>query len=260
MNNKILVLMLIVLTTATTTFSATFEGGVTELGQGSSNVVIDKSTNKGIGGAKVYIPKLHYSTTTDENGVFQLNTNIDGTSILAVEKENYRPFSMTVDKLTSSAPLTLAVEKTNANDIVIDKDMYHLGDDNYSDLSANAGQFNLKSAGPFYTKLFDIKNIDISKTVYFVIGSIIGIDTALARSMGQNQITNSYASPPEVFFNGNKIAEIELNGDNQKIKLPRGLIRVHDKNEITIKTGRNMLQTAYVDYDDIEFMNLSIEN
>lgn len=241
-------------------FGAVFEGGVTELGRGSSNIVIDKATNKGIGGAKVYIPKLHYSTTTDENGVFQLNTQIDGTSILAVEKENYRPFSMTVDKLSATAPLTLAVEKTDHNDIVIDKDMYHLGDDNYSDLSANAGQFNLKSAGPFYTKSFDIKNIDTSKSVYFVIGSIIGIDTALARSMGQNQITNSYASPPEVFFNGNKIAEIELNGDNQKIKLPKNLIHAQGRNEITIKTGRNMLQTAYVDYDDIEFMNLSVEN
>ena len=240
--------------------AATFEGGVSEIGKNSSNVVIDKATNKAIGGAKVYLPKLKYSTTTDENGVFHLNTNIDGTSILAVEKENYRPFSMTIDKLTASVPLTLGIEKTNANDVVIDTDMYHLGDDNYSDLSANAGQFNLKSAGVYYTKSFDLKNVNPNKAMYFVIGSIIGIDTALARSMGQNQITNSYASPPEIFFNGNKIAEIELNGDNQKIKLPRGLVRINSTNEVTIKTGRNMLQTAYADYDDIEFMNLSIEN
>ena len=96
--------------------------------------------------------------------------------------------------------------------------------------------------------------------MYFVIGSIIGIDTALARSMGQNKITISYASPPEIYFNGNKIAEIELNGDNQKIKLPPSLIKANSKNEITIRAGRNMLQTAYIDYDDIEFMNLSIEN
>ena len=31
-------------------------------------------------------------------------------------------------------------------------------------------------------------------------------------------------------------------------------------NEVTIKTGHNLMQTAYVDYDDIEFMNLFIEN
>ena len=130
----------------------------------------------------------------------------------------------------------------------------------FSELSANAGQFNLKSVGPFYTKIFDLKDVNVNKPIYFVIGSIIGIDTALARSMGQNKITNSYASAPEIFFNGNKIAEIELNGDNQKIKLPRNLVRANSQNEVTIKTGRNMLQTAYVDYDDIEFMNLSIEN
>ena len=78
--------------------------------------------------------------------------------------------------------------------------------------------------------------------------------------MGQNKITNSYSTPPEIYFNGNKIAEIELNGDNQKIRLPKSLIRSNSKNEITIKTGRNVLQTSYIDYDDIEFMNLTIEN
>ena len=257
---KIIFVISCVICTSINAYSATFEGGVSEVGRGNSNVVIDKATNQAVAGAKVYLPKLHYSTMTDANGVFQLNTNIDGTSILAVEKENYRPFSMTIDKLSAGKPLTLGIEKTNANDLILDKDLYHLGDDNYSELSANAGQFHLKSAGPFYTKIFDLKNIDISKSVYFVIGSIIGIDTALARSMGQNKIANSYSSAPEIFFNGNKIAEIELNGDNQKIKLPKNLIRANNKNEITIKTGRNMLQTAYVDYDDIEFMNLSIEN
>ncbi len=257
---KKILLIILCLISCQYVLSATFEGGVSEIGQGDSNVVIDRHTNKAVSGAKVSLPKQNYSTMTDENGVFQLNTHIDGTSILSVEKENYRPYSMTVDRYALSAPLTLGIEKTNANDIVIDKDMYHLGDDNYSDLSANAGQFSMKAAGPFYTKIFDMKNIDVNKAVYFVIGSIIGIDTALARSMGQNKITNSYSTPPEIYFNGNKIAEIELNGDNQKIRLPKNLIRPNSKNEITIKTGRNVLQTSYIDYDDIEFMNLTIEN
>ncbi len=260
MKRILFIISILICFTSTSAFAATFEGGVSEIGQGDSNVVIDRDTNQVISGARVSLPKQNYSTYTDENGVFQLNTHVDGTSILSVEKENYRPFSMTVDRFSLAAPLTLGIEKTNANDIVIDKDMYHLGDDNFSDLSANAMQFSMKAIGPFYTKAFDLKNIDINKSVYFVIGSIIGIDTALARSMGQNQIANSYASPPEVFFNGNKIAELELNGDNQRIKLPKNLIRPNAKNEITIKTGRNMMQTAYIDYDDIEFMNLSIEN
>ena len=55
------------------------------------------------------------------------------------------------------------------------------------------------------------------------------------------------------------IAEIQINGDNQKIKLPKQLIRWNQNNEIVIKAGRNLMQTAYVDYDDIEFMNLSVQ-
>ena len=94
---------------------------------------------------------------------------------------------------------------------------------------------------------------------FLVIGSIIGIDTAMARAMKQNSIQNSFASPPEVFFNGTKIAEIQLNGDNQKIRLPNNLIRPDQSNEITIKTGKNLMQRNYIDYDDIELMNLSIQ-
>ena len=86
----------------------------------------------------------------------------------------------------------------------------------------------------------------------------MGVDTQLARSMGQNRIVNTFASPPEVYFNGTKIAEIQLNGDNQKIRLPNNLILPERQNEVTIKTGRNLMQVAYIDYDDIEIANLSI--
>ena len=58
----------------------------------------------------------------------------------------------------------------------------------------------------------------------------------------------------------NKISEIQINGDGQRIKIPSALIRRNQINEVTIKTGRNLMQTAYIDYDDIEFMNLFIEN
>ena len=138
--------------------------------------------------------------------------------------------------------------------------MHHLGDNSYSRLSANAGEFQEESAGPFYTQKFMLRNINIHKPAYLVIGSIIGIDTLMARTMGQNMNPNAYSSPPEVYFNGNKIAEIQINGDGQKIKLPPSLIKKNRINEITIKTGRNLMQTSYVDYDDIEFMNLIIEN
>ena len=53
--------------------------------------------------------------------------------------------------------------------------------------------------------------------------------------------------------------EIKINGDNQKIRLPNNLIRWNRNNEIVIKAGVNLMQTAYIDYDDFEFMNVSIQ-
>ena len=240
--------------------SATFQGGVSEQGSGSSSRIIDKQTGEGIGGARVSLPKQNYTTQTDSSGYFELDTQVNGPSIMSVQKENYKPFSMTINEKTLNAPIVVGIEKSNGSGIALDSNMYHLGDNSYSDLSANAGEFRMQAIGPFYTKRFTLKNLNLAKPIYLIIGSIIGIDTAMARSMGQNKIPNAFASPPEVYFNGNKISEIQLNGDGQKIKLPSNLIRKNQVNEITIKTGRNLMQTAYVDFDDIEFMNLIIEN
>ena len=71
---------------------------------------------------------------------------------------------------------------------------------------------------------------------------------------------NSQKAKKQIFFNGNKVSEIQINGDGQKIKIPPMLIRKNQVNEVTIKTGRNLMQTAYIDYDDIEFMNIFFEN
>lgn len=241
-------------------FASPIQGKVSEQSSGYSNRIIDKATGDGVDGAKITLPKQKYSTKTDSDGYFELDTYVDGTSIMSVQKKNYKPFSMTVNDMTLSKPLVIGIEKSNADEMVLDSNMYHLGDGNFSDLSANAGDFRMQTIGPFYTKRFILKNIKINKPLFLVIGSIIGIDTQMAHSIGQNRIMNAYASPPEVFFNGNKISEIQINGDGQKIKIPSGLIKKNQVNEVTIKTGHNLMQTAYVDYDDIEFMNLFIEN
>lgn len=233
-------------------------GGVTKNGELSGNQVVDKNTNQPVSDAAVTLPMLQYKTYTDENGMFHLGTKIDGQTVMSVEKEGYRPFSLTVDEKSASAPIIVGIQKSNENDIQLETQMMHLGDNNYSRNSANSGEFRVSALGPFYTKTFKMAASAITKNNFLVIGSIIGIDTAIARSMGQNRIRNSYSSPPEIFFNGQKIAEIQLNGDGQRIKLPTNLIRQNQNNEITIKTGKNMTQTAYTDYDDIEIMNLSI--
>lgn len=240
--------------------SAVMEGGVMKTGMGNSKKIVDSATNMPVAGAKVILPKLDYITVTDSDGAFKLNANVKSPTIMSVQKEGYRPFSLTIDEKMAAKPIVVGIEKSNVQDIVISSEMFHLGDDNYSENSANSGEFKGKSIGPFYTKTFMIAANAISKQNYLVIGSIIGIDTLMARTMRQNSVTHAFSSPPEVFFNGAKIAEIQLNGDGQRIKLPNNLLKLGQMNEITIHTGRNLKQTAYIDYDDIEFMNLYIKS
>ncbi len=236
--------------------SVPLQANISKEGEAGINKIVDAETSQPIAGARVILPQKNYSITTASDGTFNLNADINGATVLSVEKEGYRPFSLTINEKIASRPIVVGIEKSNPMNITIDKDMFHLGDNNYSDMSANAGQFCVKCVGPYYTK-----NIQLSKitdSIYLVIGSIIGVDTKTAKSMGQNKISFAYASPPEIFFNGNKIAEIQINGDGQRFKIPRNLIRA-GKNEVTIKTGRNLMQTAYIDYDDIEISNISIE-
>ena len=53
------------------------------------------------------------------------------------------------------------------------------------------------------------------------------------------------------------MSELNIHGDNQEVDIPRQLIR--ETNEVTIKTGRNLFQHAYIDYDDIEIANIRFE-
>lgn len=255
---KILLLIVLFLFMTSSVQCAPLQANISKDGEAGMNRIVDAQTNAPIEGAIISLPQKNYSTLSGKDGTFDLNANINGSTILSIEKDGYRPFSLTVNEKIASRPIVVGIEKTNPFNTVIEKEMFHLGDSMYSDLSANAGQFRVKCIGPYYTKNIKIDNI--SNNVYLVIGSIIGIDTKIAQSMGQNGIVHAYSSPPEIFFNGNKIAEIQLNGDGQRFKIPKNLIKLHQNNEITLKTGRNLMQMSYIDYDDIEFMNLYIEN
>ena len=255
---KILNFLLCFLLTILPLYAETVTGGIEKTGMINTKRIVDAETNMPIEGAKVSLPKDNYTTYTDSDGEFKLDAYINGDTIMSVEKEGYKPYSLTLNKDTAAHPISIGIEKTNGHDMQISTELIHLGDDNFSDNSANAGDFRTKSYGTYITKQFMITHGMLSKTIFLVIGSIVGIDTLMARSMGQNKVINSYSSPPEVFFNGNKIAEIQLNGDGQRIQIPRKLIKPNLMNEITVRTGKNLRQTAYIDYDDIELMNLSI--
>lgn len=253
-----LILLIMVMTLGNMTIAKTVEGGVSTVESVGGNRVVDTQTQLPVANAKVSLPLLQYKTYTDENGSFQLGAAIKDKTVMSVEKEGYRPQSMTIDGKSFGDPIIVSIQKSNADDIRLSTQMMHLGDNNYSKNSANSEEFRIEALGPFYSKSFTMAATALNKNNFILIGSIIGIDTAMARAMGQNKVKNSFSSPPEVFFNGNKIAEIHLNGDGQKIRIPKNLIRPNQKNEITIKTGRNLMQTAYTDYDDIEIMNISV--
>lgn len=222
------------------------------------NQIIDAQTGKGISRAKVSAPALKFKTITDEEGRFNLNANINSPTILSVQKDGYKPFSMTINE-NGKQPLIIGIEKTSQGYIVVETDMIHLGDNSYSMNSANANDFSVSAQGAFYSKNFKIPNLSNNQSVTLNIGSIIGIDTLMARNAGQSHVQTTYASAPEIFCNGNKICELNINGDNQQIKIPKGALKQGQNNTFTIKAGRNLFQTAYIDYDDIEFTNISIE-
>lgn len=259
MNKNILALLMIFNLLAMPAFCGVVAGGVSKDGMSSFNKIIDSKTKAPIGQAKIIMPQKNYRTYSDDDGNFNLDPTITNDTVMSVEKEGYRPYSVTVNQNTLAHPLILGIEKSTPKDVTIETDMLHLGDNNFSDLSANSKEFKVKAIGPYYSKTFKLRSPQPNSAMNLIIGSIIGVDTQMAKSLGQNKVVSSYASPPEVYFNGSKIAEIQVNGDGQKIKIPNSLIKSNQINEVTIKTGRNLTQTAYVDYDDIEFMNLSIE-
>lgn len=242
--------------------ATTFTGEVSKVGLSGSNQIIDSKTKKGVEFAKISIPQANFRGYTDANGNFELpeiKLKTPQPMMLSVEKEGYRPFSITINNNFSlQKPLKIEIAKSEAADISLQSGIIHLGDNNFSKNSANASEFKLKSAGPYFSKDFIMTENAKKSTNYLVIGSIAGLDTKLAQKMGQNRIKSSYSSPAEIFFNGQKIGEVKINGDGQQVRIPNSLIIANQKNQITIKTGQNMMTYDHIDYDDIEVMNLSI--
>lgn len=244
---------------STSAHGAVFSGGVEKTGLGTGSLILDAETNQPVENVKITLPQKNFTTYTDANGRFTLSVKTtDAPSIMSIEKEGYRPYSITIDKTTANKPIVVSIEKSLPSDIIINSGWQHLGDNSYSSNSANSGDFHENAKGAFYSENFKIPVDSVMSRYYLVIGSIIGIDSLMAQKMGQNKIKSSYATPPEIYLNGIKIANIELNGDSQRFELPKNLIRRGVDNEVTIKTGKNMASTSRIDYDDIEFMNLSV--
>ncbi len=250
------ILCLTILLIGLPSISEVISGEIKKETRRNINQIYDSNTNVPLEGVVIKIPSKNYETRTRKDGSFKLGTKIDAPTIMSVAKSGYKPYSLTLNQ-NSKNPIQVGIEKTTPKDIIVDTDMIHIGDDSFSSRSANAGEFSINSAGSFYTKDFNVKPLKQDEELFLVIGSIIGIDTPEAQKIGQSRVLTAYSSPPEVFFNGNKIAEIKINADGQKINIPKGLIK--SNNNVTIKTGHNLHKVNSVDYDDIEFTNLLLE-
>jgi hypothetical protein len=212
----------------------------------------------GVSNAQVAVPSKNYSTTTDSAGNFEIPKKFAPPFVLTVKKKGYEPFSLTV-KSYGKEPFHLVITEESAKKIAIESDTFHLGDNSYSEHSANAGDFRGRSVGTSYEKSFMVKNLGPNETLHLTIGSLIGVDTKEARRLGQSRVNDAYGSAVKVFFNSNQVANLKINGDNQRISIPKTFVRQNGKNVVKIIAGINQTQRDYVDYDDFEFTNLFLD-
>lgn len=219
----------------------------------------DSLTGKPVDGATVSVPDKGISTTSGTDGSFYLDMRgKSGDFILSVKKQGYLPFALSAKETDLYQPFTLHLEQLQG-EIVIDSNIHHLGDNNFSVKSANATSFQLPSEGPVYMKEFYVESLP-SKGMVLKIGTIVGLDTMASRELGQSAIS-AFSSPLSIYVNSVKIAEIAINEDNKTIPIHRGVLKPHSKNLLVFQTGVNQVtaMTGMLDYDDIEFMNLFLE-
>jgi len=222
-----------------------------------AHTVLDGATGNPVPDAEISIPSEGISLKTNNNGQFKLDATFRGPSILSVKADGYKPFSMTINESKLKSPLIIVVTKLLANETIIDTKIHHLGDDNYSANSANSGDFKEKAEGGYYLKEFYVGKINPKVDAVLKFGTIIGLDTEMAKKLGQSNIKSSFSTPTKVYLNTQKVGELRINGDNQEIFLPRNLLRPDSYNVIRIETGVNTA-SRNIDYDDMEFMNLML--
>ena len=90
-------------------YADVFQGGVAKDGILGQSRILDSATNAPISGAKISLPQDNYSTYTDSNGNFVLDANVNGQTVLSVEKAGYKPFSVTINEKSASKPMVLGI-------------------------------------------------------------------------------------------------------------------------------------------------------
>lgn len=244
-----------------------------DLNSANSGVVVDKETGKPLAGVEVSLPDEGITVRTDAQGRFQL-PRVSAGKILTAKASQYAPAAVTNQQ---GKNYELQLEKLSPRLQVIDDELHHLGDGNYSPSSANASDFRLRNQGYRYERTFALNKLP-EGDMFLRIGSLIGLD---ADPSGQKDGL-------KIILNGQLIHQIHLNNDNILVSLPRWLLR-SGTNQLAIETPQRTLgggmgfgdsgggilsllrglgvgpigmnaSDGLVDYDDIEFAHLVLED
>ncbi|WP_231848295.1 dockerin type I domain-containing protein [Gloeobacter violaceus] len=243
-----------------------------ELQSVSGGVVLDKATGKPLAGVEVSLPDEGITVRTDAQGRFKLARAPAG-KILTAKASSYAPQSITLAR-GGSGGYRLLLEQLNPQLMVVDDNLYHLGNDDFDPNSAGALQFNLRSIGGRFEKTFELTSFP-REDLTLRIGSLIGLDTPESVAAGQSGLTDRILPRGglRIFLNGSAIERLVLNGDDLEVKLPRWLLQrgtnrlmlsvdPYDQNNISIsKPVTGLYGTATrssFDLDDIEFAHLVI--
>ena len=250
-----------------------------------SGQVIDQQTGQPLSNVEVAVPGAGIAVRTDAQGRFQLPQDVPNDQILTVRVENYLPYSQTTDQRPSS-PMQVQLERLNpTTTLILESDVVRLGDNQYSQQSAAAGQFQLPAQGIELTRSFTL-NRSPSQPPVLQIGSLIGLDTAEAYRAGQSRIPSADMSPLEVIVNGTQVQTVALGGNAIRIPLPLSVVR-SGLNTVVLRTGRTRQVAqgggvpvsipifggnlrvnvnvgggqggSWVDHDDIQLANVVVE-
>jgi hypothetical protein len=217
--------------------------------------VISAHSGRPIGEAVVSIPELGIQFKSDPLGHFELPPLPNKPVIVHVEAPGYVAETRTLRGNPNSPYRFRLVESRQT--LVIDDTLRHLGDNNYSANSAAAGQFRVSGAGPVLTLPFYLPPT-AGQLAILQIGSVIGLDTAKAQSLGQSQLAYS-SSPGIVKLNGVQVAVLSINGDRLRVRVPQGVLRPGAMNQVEIQAGYHTPGGTRIDFDDFELMSVFLE-
>lgn len=224
---------------------------------GLQGSVVDTQSGRALAGAVVSLPDSGETVWTDGAGKFCLSGQLRGQSaILNINKAGYVPFSLSVTQ-NQSMPFKVRLQQL-AKELVLDNTLHHLGDGGFSALSQHAGRFRKQAEGPALRIRFTLGSMTLGQAPKLKLGSLIGVDTAMAHFVTQSNIGVS-ASPVVVKLNQVQIATIQVNGDNQRLHIPAGLLAHEGENVLEIEAGSHVTDEGRLDYDDLELMTLILE-